>query len=415
VSGEIKALYVDFNSVVKKDQVLAEIDPTLYETQVAVQKANIARQENDLASQRVQLANDQANLGRAQASYERGLISLQQLENAQLQVKTRTAQIAAAEKVKLQAEAQLQQAELNVSYCVIRSPIDGVVVQRSIDVGQAIQSRVNAPQLFVLATDLRTLRVLAGVDEADIGQVRPGMPVTFTVPGFRGRTFRGQVEAVRLNAQITENVVTYPVWITADNEDLTLKPSMTANLQIAVESVPDTLQVSDEALRFRPNSNVYTWLGLPPPQDGQRPVVRLASANADSGDESEIAVPVMPVVHPGKIDERFAAIPTRTMLTQVWVYDEKNPDPSRRMRQVLVRAGISDGQSTQIITSDLQPGMQLLTAVQPPEWWLRQQSRGIFGQPQRNFGGMTQAEPNQPSRLQRGGNRGNRGGGRRGG
>lgn len=410
VSGEIKALYVDFNSVVKKDQVLAEIDPSLFEVQVAIQESNIARQDNDLAQQRVQLANDQRNLERAQTQYDRGLVSLQQLENAQLQVKTRAAQIAAAEKTRLQAEAQLVQAKLNVSYCTIRSPIDGVVVARTIDVGQAIQAKVNSPQLFLLASELTTLRLQAGVDEADIGQVRPGMPVTFTVPSFRGRTFTGRVEAVRLNAQIQENVVTYPVWITADNQDLTLKPSMTANLQISVDSTEDALLVSNDALRFRASGDIYTWLELPAPPAGQRPVVRLATAQGggvESDEEGDAGTGLSAAARAGatKIDDLFTPTPKRISVAQVWTYNEGDPDPSRRLRPIIVRTGMSDGNFSEIVSGDLEPGMQLVTGVTPPAWVFERRG-GIFGQPQRGFGGMIQTEPPPPPRLNRGGPRG---------
>ena len=411
VSGEITKLNVDFNSVVKQDEILAEIDSAPYDMQVAIQQANIARQENDLASQRVQLANEQRNLERAKEAYSQDLISLQELENTQLAVKTRASQIDSAEKTKLQAEAQLEQAKLNVQYCTIRSPIDGVVVARLVDVGQSIQSRVNAPQLFLLATELSSLRLQAGVDEADIGQIRPGMPVTFTVPSYRGRTFTGHVESVRLNAQIAENVVTYPVWITADNPDLVLRPSMTANLQISVDSVDNATLVSNDALRFRPNANIYAWLQLPAPAAGQRPVVRLAAdqgAPVVEADDDAAAEHKAARASATKIDDLFAPIPKRTDVAQVWAYDENEPDPTRRLRQIVVRAGISDGTRTQIVSGDLKPGMQLLTGVAPPAWWLQQQSGSLFGQPQRGFGGMVQGQAPEPPRLNRGGPRGGR-------
>ena len=202
VSGTVKALYVDFNTVVKAGQVIAEVDPAPFDMQVAVQKANIARQETDIGRQKVQLANAEVNQTRAQQSYDKGLLSLQQLETAALQVKTFASQILSAEKMLVQAQAQLTQAELNVSYCTIRSPINGVVTARFTDVGNALQASVNTPNLFMVAYDLTSLRLQAGVDEADIGRLRPGLPVNFTVDAYRGQPFHGTVEAVRINAQI---------------------------------------------------------------------------------------------------------------------------------------------------------------------------------------------------------------------
>ena len=280
VSGTVKAIYVDFNSIVKKDQVIAELDPSLLQVQVAVQKANIERQQGDIAQQQVQLENDQLNLKRSVAQAEKGLVSPQQREAAELAVKSRMAQIESAKKQIVQSQAQLSQAELNVSYCTIRSPIDGVVVNRAADVGQTVQSSMQVATLFLIATDLRTLKLSAGVDEADIGFIRRGMPVSFQVDSYQGQNFTGTVDAVRLNAQTANNVVTYPVWITVDNSDLKLRPSMTANLRIIVDQANNVLKVPNQALRFRPTGDMYTWLGLTPPAAGRG---RGAGANADAG------------------------------------------------------------------------------------------------------------------------------------
>ncbi len=401
VSGTVKAIYADYNSVVKKDQVIAEIDPSLLEVQVAVQTANIARQENDIAQQRVQLANDQKNLDRMQAQFEKGLVSPQQLETARLQVKTRLSQIASAEKMKIQTEAQLTQAKLNVSYCTIRSPIDGVVVNRFVDVGQTVQASLNAPQFFMIASDLTTLRLAAGVDEADIGRLRRGMSVSFTVDSYRGQTFRGLVDAVRLNAQNQNSVVTYPVWIQVPNADLKLRPSMTANLQILVDTAADVVRVPNDALRFRPNSGIYAWLHATPDPDQSRGSRQAAS-------DSPAALPAAATAKVGqsegaKIDDLFAQAPRRTATGQVWVYDEANADPTKVLRQIPVRTGLSDAQFTEIVSGDVPPGLEVVTGVTPPESAFRPSVGGIFQQPQRGFGGMTPAGPAPLPTLNRGG------------
>ena len=397
VSGTIKAIFADYNTVVKRDQVVAELDPSLMEVQVAVQEANIARQENDIAQQKVQLANDQKNLERAQAQFDKDLVSPQQLENAKLQLKNRMAQIAAAEKMKVQAEAQLTQARLNVSYCTIRSPIDGVVVNRFVDVGQTVQASMNSPQFFMIATDLTTLRLSAGVDEADIGRIRRGMVVTFTVDSYRGQTFSGRVDAVRLNAQSQNSVVTYPVWIVVPNPDLKLRPGMTANLQIVVDAAPDVTRVPKNALKFRATSDIYTWLhALPDPNQSRG--VRLPPTEIVPARSNGAAANV-PLGQDAKIDDLFAQAPRRISAGQVWVYDERASDPTKKLRQVPVRTGLADAQFIEIVSGDVQAGLEVVTAVLPPPSALQRRTGGIFQPPQRGFGGMTPADPQGPTRL----------------
>jgi HlyD family secretion protein len=265
VSGVVKNLYADFNSIVRKDQIIAELDPSLFQVQVDLQTANYERQLGEIANQKQQLENDIRNLDRTRQLYEKQLVNQQQLEQAELQVKTRRVQLESAEKTLKTQEANLNQAKLNLSYTVIRSPIDGVVVNRQVDVGQAVQSSMNVAQFFVLATDLRELKINAGVDEAEIGKIRPGMPVTFTVDTYEGTTFNGTVDTVRLNASTQNNVVTYPVWIKVINEDLRLRPALTATVRIRTASAPNVVRIPNQALRFRPTNDMYAALGIEPP------------------------------------------------------------------------------------------------------------------------------------------------------
>jgi HlyD family secretion protein len=282
VSGTIRDLHgVDYNSIVKKGQVMAELDPTLLQVQVDIQEANIARQQVDIENQKVQLENDKITLQRVQEQFDKQLVSKQALETAQLQVKSRNSQIASAEKMLVQANANLAQAKLNVEYCTVRSPIDGVVVDRRVDVGQTVQSSMNITTFFVVATDLTHLKLTAGVDEADIGKVRPNMDVTFQVDSYPTQTFHGTVNAVRLNATTTNNVVTYPVWIDVPNPDLKLRPSMTAQVKVIVHTVSNVVRVPNQGLRFKPNAEIYAALGLQAPQAGQGRAGR--GANAQNG------------------------------------------------------------------------------------------------------------------------------------
>lgn len=281
VSGQVQEMYVDFNDIVRQGQLLAKIDPTLLQTQVAIQEANVERQKTDIASQEVQLEDLKRQLERTRQMHARQLQNDQQLEQAELAVKTRAAQIESAKKQLIQADTNLNQAKLNVSYTDIISPIDGVVVERRLDKGQTVQSSMNSPSFFILATDLRTLRLTAGVDEAEIGRIRRGQQVIFTVDTYGQREFVGEVESVRLNAVNQNNVVTYPVRITVQNPDLSLRTGQTANARIIISRADNVVRVPNAALRWRPTNEIYAALGLEAPAPGQGRAGRGGDVNGD--------------------------------------------------------------------------------------------------------------------------------------
>jgi HlyD family secretion protein len=283
VSGKVQELYADFNSIVKKDQLIAKIDPTLLQVQVELQQANVERQKGEIESQKVQLEDAKVQLDRTQKMFEKGLANQQQLDQAVLTEKTRATALDAAEKQLVTNQANLDQAKLNVDYTNIYAPIDGVVVNRLVDIGQTVQSSMTTPQFFVIATDLRNLKLTASVDEAEIGKIQRGMDVTFTVDSYPGTQFTGQVDAVRLNATTSNNVVTYPVWINAPNPDLKLRPSMTASLKVIISTASNVTRIPNGALRFRPTNDMYTALGLTPPAAGQGRAVGAGPAGADAG------------------------------------------------------------------------------------------------------------------------------------
>jgi HlyD family secretion protein len=298
VSGTVKEIYADFNSLVKKGDLLAEIDPSLLQVQVDVQQANVERQRADIANQKVQLEDQKKQFERTKSLFEKGLQNQQQYEAAELAIKTREAQIISAEKQLVQADANLSSAKLNVSYTKIFAPADGVVIERRVDRGQTVQASMTAPSFFVLATPLTQLKLTALVDEAEIGRIRSGMEVRFSVDAFGRREFKGTVNAVRLNAQTTNNVVTYPVWIDVPNEDLTLRPSLTAsNLRIVISTANDVVRVPNQALRFRPNAEIYTALGLTPPAPGSGG--RAAGAGVDDPNGSARNTGAAPGARPG--------------------------------------------------------------------------------------------------------------------
>ena len=297
VSGTVKEIYADFNSLVKKGDLLAEIDPSLLQVQVDVQTANVERQRADIANQKVQLEDQKKQFERTKSLFEKGLQNQQQYEAAELAIKTREAQIVSAEKQLVQADANLASAKLNVSYTKIYAPADGVVIERRVDRGQTVQASMTAPSFFVLSTPLTELKLTALVDEAEIGRIRRGMEVRFTVDAYGRREFLGTVDAVRLNASTNNNVVTYPVWITVPNDDLTLRPSLTANLRIVISTANDVVRVPNQALRFRPNAEIYTALGLTPPAPGSGG--RAAGAGIDDPNGSARSGAPAPGARPG--------------------------------------------------------------------------------------------------------------------
>ena len=274
VGGVVKNLYADFNDIVQKDEVIAELDPELLRVEVAIQEANINQRKTDITNQEEQLADAERNLKRQTELFDRGLANQQTVEQAELTVRQRRASINNAKSSLISAEASLNRATTNLSYTTIKSPVTGVVINRVVDVGQAVSASQNVAQFFTIATDLTELKLTAGVDEAEIGKVRAGMRVTFGVDSYQGQTFEGTVEAVRLNATTESNVVTYPVWVTVPNNDLKLKPSMTANIDIIIQTAENVVRVPSAALRFKPNKETYQALGAPEPQANQGRTLR---------------------------------------------------------------------------------------------------------------------------------------------
>jgi HlyD family secretion protein len=239
VSGIISQLYADFNSQVKKGQLLAELDPTTFQAQVDQRRADVDRA-------RVECRNQKIAFDRAKNLLANELLSKAEYDTSE-------ANLLAAEAAIKQSEAALRQAETNLSYTKITSPIDGVVVDRQYDIGQTVAASFQAPTLFTIAQDLKQMQVSTSIDEADIGRIDTGKEANFTVDAFPDRTFNGTISQIRLSPQVVNNVTTYPVLIDVSNQELLLKPGMTANVTIPVEKTPDALKVPNAALRFKPD------------------------------------------------------------------------------------------------------------------------------------------------------------------
>jgi HlyD family secretion protein len=280
VSGTIKALYADFNSRVKEDQVIAQIDPAIFQAQVDQAKANVLNTEANVLNIQANLRNAQANLVKAdvavldtkrtldrnQPLVERKVIAqstmdtaqtnydtaVAQQESAKAQIESAKAQVESTKAQVAQTKAALKLAETNLRYTTIRSPVNGTVISRNVDVGQTVAASLQAPTLFTIAKDLTQMQADTNFSEADIGRIGQGQEATFTVDAYPERTFRGKVSEIRNAPQTVQNVVTYDVVIQVDNKDLKLKPGMTANVTIMVAHREGVLKIPNAALRFQP-------------------------------------------------------------------------------------------------------------------------------------------------------------------
>ena len=262
VSGPIREIYVDFNSPVTKNQLVAKIDPAPFEVKVRQADANLANARAQVEKARADLRLKRLTVERNRRLRERDLISQDELDTSESNDAQAAAQLSLAEAGVKQAQAALEEAGISLSYTEIRSPVDGVVVSRAVDVGQTVAASFQTPTLFEIAQDLTKMQVNANVSESDIGGLREGQTTSFGVDAYPGRVFEGRVVQVR-NAPITVlNVVTYDVIIAVDNHDLALKPGMTATVTITTARRDDALRVPLRALRFRPESDDEA---VPPP------------------------------------------------------------------------------------------------------------------------------------------------------
>jgi HlyD family secretion protein len=313
VSGRIQALLVDFNSEVKRGQVLARLDAELFRAAVDQARANLAAAEGSLVKARAQAANASKVLGRTQALVAHDLVAGADVDKAESDAAASEGDAAAARGAVEQARAALRQAQANLGYTTIVSPVDGVVISRNVDVGQTVAASLQAPTLFTIAQDLRTMQVHTNVPEADVGKLRASMKATFTVDAFPEETWPGVVHEIRNAPQVAQNVVTYDAVVDVDNREARLRPGMTATVAFEVASRARVRLVPNAALRYQPKRE---------PAGDER---------ARGGGR---AIYVLP---PGGLA------------------------PARR----LVRLGISDGKSTEIVDGDLQPGDAVVTDERP--------------------------------------------------
>jgi HlyD family secretion protein len=344
VSGTIQKLYADFNSHVKKDQIVALIEPSLFQGAVLQAKADLGDAQANLAVSKANLNKAKAaavqakqDLDRNQALADSGVIPAQQLDAAKASSQSDDAAVAAAQAQVTQAAADVQQksaalsvAQTNLDHTIIRSPIDGTVIARSVDVGQTVAASLQAPTLFTIAQDLTKMQVYVATDESDVGAIHTGQAVNFKVDAFPTQTFHGMVSAVRLNATTVQNVVTYTTVVDFNNPDMKLYPGMTAYVNIPVATASDVVKVPNGALRYTPDltapqiAALYQQFGITNAARGRK--------NGQSSDQATTAV--------------------------VWKLDNKQLAP------VQIKLGITDHTTTevaQVMKGSLNPGDQLVT------------------------------------------------------
>ena len=324
VSGTISQLLVDFNSIVHTGQVLARLDPALFEAARQQAQANLQKTTADVETARVAVIDTTTKFGRTQKLVAKHLSPQSDLDTADINLREARAALQSSVAAKDEAKAALDQAQVDLVHTVILSPIDGIVVNRLIDVGQTVAAGYEAPSLFSIAADLTRMQVEAVVDESDVGQVRAGETVGFGVDAYPNDEFKGVVTQVRLQPQTVQNVVSYTAIVSVDNSQLLLKPGMTANVRIEVARSPNALRVPAVALRFRPGGDVLKKLGEPESvvKGGPRPTALLL---------------------PG-------------MVGQVWVLTQGRLEPRK------ITIGINDGQFVEV-RQGLSEGIPVTTAA----------------------------------------------------
>ena len=353
VSGRIAQLKVDFNSPVKKGDLIAKIDPQMFEASVEQARANYLEAKGNLAKSRAQALDTQRQLTRAKVLLKKELISQADHDT------TETAKLAADAQVEVslgaveQARAALHLAEINLAYTSIISPIDGVVISRNVDVGQTVAASLSAPTLFTIAENLKKMQVDTNVAEADVGRLAPGMMAVFTVDAYPNERFQGRIRQIRNAPQTVQNVVTYDAVIDVDNSDLKLRPGMTTNVIVVVAEKDEVLKLSNAALRFKPPPELLQQQQMRPGPN------QAAREGAGAQKVAGRAPPEARRFGGGRPGEGSAEVPAAPIANErmVWVLRENRPVP------VSVKTGISDGTVSEVTAGPLSEGDQVITAV----------------------------------------------------
>jgi HlyD family secretion protein len=413
VSGQVEELYADFNSVVKRGQLLAKLDPRNLETQVANSKASVTAAQARVKSAQAEIANQNANLTSARASLEAARVardnaqvqfqratemnqkgitskndfdtakanydsavarynqSAAAIEQVQAQLVSTQAQLEQANAGLQQAGTDLDRAQINLEYANIFSPVDGVVISRTVDVGQTVVASMQTPTLFTIATDLGQMQVNASVDEADIGSISDNAVVSFTVDAYPNDMFVGKIAEIRLSPQTVQNVVTYSVILSIENRDLKLKPGMTANISIVVDKRESALKVPNAALRYTPPNTPAPQAAEP--ELSTQPGTRTGPA---TGGGDSASIPLAPGQKWNPNDKIHFRAPTQhaPRPSVVWVL---GPDKKPQSRDISV--GITDGSASEVVSGDLKESDLVIISDSTQANASTQQGFSLFG------------------------------------
>ncbi len=345
VSGRLTKINVDFNSPVKKGELIAQLDPQLYAAAVLQAQANYASAKAGVAKSEAQQHDAELVLQRTKALAEQTLATAADLQTAETTVSVARATTDVARASLQQSGASLNQANVNLSYTNIYSPIDGTVISRAVDVGQTVAASLQAPVLFTIAEDLRTMQVYTNISEGDVGRLEPGMTTSFTVDAFPGQKFKGKVGQIRNAAQTVQNVVTYNAVIDAENPNLKLRPGMTATVNITYAERDDVLAVSNAAVRFRPPTELLSAPGQTGPFGSAAPASSAERGGGRSGQAGQRPS------GSGRANGESAPTQNRT----IWMLQGNRPISAN------VQVGLSDGTVTEITSGTVHEGDLAIT------------------------------------------------------
>lgn len=362
VSGRIANLYADFNSPVREGQVVAELDQSIFISRVEQNEANYESSVAALEKANVTYDNAKKRYERALTLFEKDLISYEDKDASETQYYSAKTDVQSAEARLQQAKSQLESSKIDLAYTVIRSPVDGFVISRNVNVGQTVTASLQAPVLFKIANDLSKMQVECNIDEADIGKIKDGQKVRFTVDAFPQDAFTGKVTQVRYSPEIVQNVVTYTTIVDVDNPEMKLRPGMTATVSIITGEARDVLKVSNAALRFTPPLSqkemeelfrnlretmmAKRQAGGGPEGTGQKPAFQRAAGGS-----------------PGSFQPPGGNSQSRSGRSQqpsrVWIEDQAG-----KLSPVFIRPGVTDNTYTEIVWGDLKEGQLVITGME---------------------------------------------------
>jgi len=374
VSGKIIKLYADYNSIIKAGQVVAELDQEILNSKVEQNQASYQSRQAALEQSKVTLDNAKKKWDRTQDLFSRQLVSYEEKETAEANYVGAKVGLQQSEASLAQQKAALDQSKVDQSYAIIRAPIDGTVITRKVNVGQTLISSMNPPVLFQVASDLTKMQVKCAVDEADIGRVKEGQKVRFSVDAFQGEVFNGDILQVRNSPTTTQNVVTYEVIINASNPEKKLKPGMTATVSIVTGEALGVLKIPNAALRFTPNlsqeemTKIYEEMRAsfqakrPADGQGQTPAVQTPGGQAPQGENQQRGEgrgqggqrPDFSTMTDAQ-RQQFQQARARRGGGQVWILED-----SGKIRPIPIRTGITDNSYTALVSGELKEGMKII-------------------------------------------------------